>query len=34
MTFDLDLLSTDVSINRDHEFMKDVLTTKFEPSRK
>ena len=33
MTFDLDLLPTDLKINRDHLLIKDYLPTKFEASR-
>ena len=32
MTFDLDLLPTDLNINRDHLLIKDYLPTKFEAS--
>ena len=32
MTFDLDLLPTDLNINRDHLLIKDYLLTKFEAS--
>ena len=30
LTFDLDLSSTDLNINKDHLLIKDYLTTKFE----
>ena len=32
LTFDLDLLPTDLNIDRVHLFMKDFLPTKFEAS--